>query len=246
MIKMEKIFIVVGSQMMKSEILKSCIVVGTGTFSSLLKPFKLQKLCKSNGFSVAEAMIALLIGSLILGASAPMISKQIKHNYLSDVQYDVLVKKFENAETSNKTKINELLERISELEGKEVKIDKGMIAAFALEDCPTGWEKLSDKYSNADGAFIRNIGGQAKIMGEVQADAAPNITGTFGSLRDWYATSYSGVFSKGSKKDSYNGNDVVSGYMIDFDAQKSSNSYGRDNSIEVRPKNIAFLYCVKD
>ena len=37
-------------------------------------------------FSIAEALVALLIGSIILGLSAPMISKQLKHNNLADVQ----------------------------------------------------------------------------------------------------------------------------------------------------------------
>ena len=48
-----------------------------------------QSLTPARAFSVAEAMIALLIGSLILGYSAPMIAKQIKHNYMvhNDVDF---------------------------------------------------------------------------------------------------------------------------------------------------------------
>ena len=47
-------------------------------------------------FSVAEALVTLLIGSLILGASAPMISKQIKHNNTSDIQAQILSREIDN------------------------------------------------------------------------------------------------------------------------------------------------------
>ena len=48
------------------------------------------------GFSVAEATIALLIGSIILGMSAPMITSQIKRNNFSDVQSNILNRRIEN------------------------------------------------------------------------------------------------------------------------------------------------------
>lgn len=51
-----------------------------------------------NAFSVAEALIALLIASLILGMSAPMISKQIKHNNFSSVQTSMLNKKIKTVQ----------------------------------------------------------------------------------------------------------------------------------------------------
>ena len=160
-------------------------------------------------------------------------------------QFQVLMKKFEESERNNTTKINELLKKIEELESQEVKLDSGMVVAFNRESCPTGWTSLTTLFKDTEGAFIRNLGGQAKNIGAVQLDAVPNITGTFGSLRDWGYTTYSGVFQKGASKNSYNGIDVVSGYMINFDASTSSKSYGRDDTTEVRPKNIALLYCVK-
>ncbi len=48
-------------------------------------------------FSVAEATIALLIGSVALGMAAPMITKQIKYNNMSEVQTRVLNQRIEKA-----------------------------------------------------------------------------------------------------------------------------------------------------
>ncbi len=47
----------------------------------------------ARAFSVAEAMIALLIGTIILGFSAPMITKQLKHNNFTSIQTQILNKK---------------------------------------------------------------------------------------------------------------------------------------------------------
>ena len=63
----------------------------------IIKPSKFPKKSKK-AFSLAEAMIALLIGSLILGVSAPMISKQIKYNNFSDAQAALFSKKIEEVE----------------------------------------------------------------------------------------------------------------------------------------------------
>ena len=56
-------------------------------------------------FSIAEVTIALLIGSLILGMTAPMISKQIKNNNSSDAQISILLRRIENLERNNTTPI---------------------------------------------------------------------------------------------------------------------------------------------
>lgn len=56
-------------------------------------------------FSIAEATIALLIGSLILGMAAPMISKQIKNNNANDAQISILLRRIENLERNNTTSI---------------------------------------------------------------------------------------------------------------------------------------------
>ena len=130
-------------------------------------------------FSVAEAMIALLIGSVALGMAAPMITKQIKAQNMTDTQFRVMNSQFERLRESNDNTINALIQRIEALEAQNIQIDEGMIAPFALANCPTGWTELTKLYKGADGAFIRNIGGNAKAMSELQNDAAPNLTFQF-------------------------------------------------------------------
>jgi len=97
-----------------------------------------QSLIPIRAFSVAEAMIALLIGSLILGYSAPMIAKQIKHNNMSDVQVQVLSRKIE------------------ELRRTQTNIPAGAIMFFNLRRCPTGWDPVSTDF----------IGHYPRIVGE--------------------------------------------------------------------------------
>ena len=75
-------------------------------------------------FSIAEALVALLIGSLILGASAPMISKQLKHNNFTDVQASIINKKVEVVEKERTKNTND----ISNMKGDIGDINK------ALED----------------------------------------------------------------------------------------------------------------
>ncbi len=74
------------------------------TYSDIIKHpfFKVfnknnSKQIKRRGFSVAEAMIALLIGSIALGMAAPMITKQIKQNNFADTERRILRQKIETA-----------------------------------------------------------------------------------------------------------------------------------------------------
>ena len=45
---------------------------------------------KKIGFSVAEAMVALAIGGVVLGMSAPLISRHVKNQDYSDAQIRAL------------------------------------------------------------------------------------------------------------------------------------------------------------
>ena len=87
---------------------KMRMLVGKGETTSLIKSSKIQKNTK-NAFSIAEAMIALLIGSLILGMSAPLITKQLKHNSFTDVQAQLLNRKVEDAKGEITTNTNNIL-----------------------------------------------------------------------------------------------------------------------------------------
>ena len=68
-------------------------------------------------FSLAEALVALLIGSLILGMSAPLITKQLKHNTFTDVQAQLLNRKVEDAKDEITTNANNIA---SILNGRDV------------------------------------------------------------------------------------------------------------------------------
>ena len=70
------------------------MVVARQVGSSLNSP-EFKKYSKK-AFSLAEALIALLVGSLILGMSAPLITKQLKHNTFTDIQARLLNREIEN------------------------------------------------------------------------------------------------------------------------------------------------------
>ena len=166
---------------------------------------------------------------------------------MSDIQAQVLITKFEESERNNTTKINELLKKIEELESQEVKLDSGMVVAFNRESCPTGWTSLTTLFKDTEGAFIRNVGGQAKSIGSVQLDAAPNIKGTVGDISAYPYVDGS-FYATETKSDIYGdeAHYALRAIVAKFSASYSSASYGRDGTKEVRPKNVSFLYCVKD
>lgn len=182
------------------------------------------------GFSVAEAMIALLIGSLVLGFSAPMITKQIKYNNMSDVQMQVLNKKIE------------------QLRANQSNIPSGAIMYFDLDRCPNGWSELTSFYPNSANSFIRNKSGTTRARGHWQQNAAPNIVGTFMGTSP--GATNNGPFSISNGL----GGIRTGGYYksrVTFNANLSSDAYGRvdetgEPAAEVRPDNIAFLACRRD
>ena len=198
----------------------------------LLLP-KVQNLTK-NAFSVAEALIALLIGSLILGASAPMISKQLKHNNMSDTQVQVLNRKIEELRTTQSS------------------IPSGAVMYFDLGTCPEGWSALTSKYPSAANAFIRNQSGSGRTIGNWQQNAAPNIQGSFGPITTGLLSNvnpYSSgavYLSSNSLTGGRGGNELRRISSMNFDASMSSNVYGRNSAAEVRPDNIALLACRRD
>ena len=109
---------------------------------------------KIKAFSVAEAMTALLIGSIALGAAAPMITKQIKQNNFSNAQTQVIAQQIETTnrvtKQTNET-INELREEINKLKSsiEDIEIPKNTIAFFNSSTCPSGWKAVVDKNGNS-------------------------------------------------------------------------------------------------
>ena len=71
---------------------------------------------KIGAFSIAEAFIMLLVVSVAIGLSAPMVTKQIKHNNLSNVQTNKLGREIDSAKTQsriNREDINDLQAQIN-------------------------------------------------------------------------------------------------------------------------------------
>jgi len=105
---------------------------------------------KQTAFSVAEAMIALLIGTIILGFSAPMITKQLKHNNLSDIQADVFNRRLTLLQ-------NEIRTLRNEIENIDTGIPSGTIAFFNLATCPDDWSPVIDNAGNTLNGFYPRI-----------------------------------------------------------------------------------------
>ena len=131
----------------------------------------MQKRKKIPAFSVAEATITLLIGSIALGMAAPMITKQIKQNNFTDTQFSLI----KNQNNNLNQEILELKEKIRILEEMDSSIPQGAIMYFDSTTCPDGWTPLSKKYSQASGSFIRNLGESKRTLGSYQASAVPDI-----------------------------------------------------------------------
>ena len=160
---------------------KTHMAVGGQTGSSLNSP-KFQKIYKK-GFSIAEALVALLIGSLILGASAPIISKQIKHNNFSDAQVQLL------------------LRRIEQLERRNTTVPSGAIMFFNANECPDTWteiKNLGGKYPriakfDASGNLIDSVGLSLEQMVHKHKHVSPITRADWGVYRRYgpYASSKS-------------------------------------------------------
>ena len=117
-------------------------------------------------FSVAEAMIALLIGSLALGMAAPMITKNIKVQGTADAQIRVLIKRIEE------------LENRLEPEGK--------VTFFYDRTCPTGWSQIkANDGSSLDGHYIR-LSTVSDDIGNTLDPSLPNIKGGFPGVGNFY------------------------------------------------------------
>ena len=82
------------------------------------------------GFSVAEAMVALAIGGVVLGMSAPMVSKQIQNQNLSDAQYRLIIQKLEEDKNPK---------------GTIILFDSNSVNASAKNNgCPKGYTNISE------------------------------------------------------------------------------------------------------
>ena len=110
-------------------------------------------------FSVAEATIALLIGSVALGMAAPMITKQIKTQNMADIESRVVNQKIRNLTNDNeefKTEMEDLIAELREELLDEIKNAAAFPSGSLLlttDSCPTaGWSDVTNSYN---GAFFK-------------------------------------------------------------------------------------------
>ena len=121
---------------------EKCINLSIGAFGSLKKSSLVSKNTKKSfnsfvGFSIAEAFIALAIFSVILGVSAPLISKTIKNQSFSDAQFSLLKKNISDL----KDEVNSRIE--TNRADLDSKIDKvmpiGSIIMWRGSNVPENW-----------------------------------------------------------------------------------------------------------
>ena len=130
---------------------------------------------KKIAFSVAEAMVALLIGSIALGAAAPLITKQIKHNNSNGALEDVI-----------NDRLDEIERRLPPA-GSIIFLDSNR-----HNGCPDGWTMI-----NQNGKFFKittnaaNIGTSedAKLPDHMHAIGSYKIAGVAHS-QSFYVSRY--------------------------------------------------------
>ena len=128
-------------------------------------------------FSVAEAMVALAIGSVVLGMSAPLISKQVQKENFNDAQYQLIQKQ-----------LNETINR---------RLVPANAIMFFEGGCPTGWTDMSSSYGgryvrvdgsydicdvqgeDESGACKKTVSTQTITAGTKQGETLRRITGSF-------------------------------------------------------------------
>ncbi len=222
-------------------------------------------------FSIAEAMIALLIGTIVLGFSAPMISRQLKHNNYSDAQAQIINKRIDKLIESN----NALKQEIETLKKSSGGVPKGTVAFFnntvvaesETNPCPKGWSLIDAgwqgrfprfagkhlilEYDTA-GKTYKDTGVEETLsVGQIQEDAIRNIYGVVGSLYGGTASNKSGSLRTGAfaphnrTYTSYGGFGLPGGGDSIWNASFSAQNVV-PTEIENRPRAIALLGCVKN
>ena len=140
---------------MNNKKVKNRTTVGGGVIDCSLNSPAGQKISSSfrkisrNGFSLAEAMIVILIGAIALGMSAPMISRQLRNETLTNTQMQIIQR------------------QIDDLRANRTNAPSGAIMFFE-QRCPNNWTDMSGEYA---GRYIR-IDGEYDVCDKQGEDAA--------------------------------------------------------------------------
>ena len=131
-------------------------------------------------FSIAEAMIALLIGTIVLGFSAPLISRQIKQSNLNDIQVQILLRRIERLEQQTNNSLPE---------GSIIFLDSN-----TYNGCPPNWTMI-----NQEGRFFK-ITTQTENIGYSEEANLPDHIHAIGE----YTVAGLGTFSQRFFEGQYN------------------------------------------
>ena len=219
-------------------------------------------------FSIAEAMIVFTIVSVAIASVAPMISKQMKHNDMSNVQMSVVMRQVEELR-------REVRALRSELENMEDAVPSGTVAFFNLAACPDDWSDISSNWNgrfsrfagnydicdksgeNADGTCVNVVSSSVanNLVGLMGGDAIRNITASlqrgsgdkvqmFGELVS-ISGAYSAVIGESGSYPSadFDGRGYYYGIIDNLTLDVSLVA---PTSIENKPKSVTLLGCQKD
>lgn len=132
-----------------------------------------------NAFSIAEVAIALLIGSVILGMSAPMISKQLQHNTLNDIKSRILkgeIEKVESKANTNITNIKNHDTKILNIQKQLTALEKAL-DAIEVNDYDDEISALeSELSSKANSSTVTKISNDLTTLEETVGDLDEDVT----------------------------------------------------------------------
>ena len=181
--------------------------------------------------------MALVIGSIILGMAAPMITKQMKNENIESVQLEII---------------------------KKTLIPSGAIMFFDRADCPDGWAPLDSKYNGryfkvagdyticdkageksdgtCNGSAVKTV--TDNNIGVFSGDAIRKMTGEFSAYelgrmsKSDYAT---GVFTVEEGTASGTSDHAGKALKFGFDASRVV-----PTADENRPRSVSMLACRKN
>ena len=146
---------------------------------------------KKKAFSIAEALVTLMIVGVAMSSAAPLISKTMKNSQVSNFQLQYLQKQ-----------IDDLKKDVVPI-GTVAFFDSSVTPTSAGNPCPRGWTPLSVDYNGRFPRFsgeysILDLDGVTVVerptlnVGDMEEDAIRNITGWHGGHGGYHANPTAG------------------------------------------------------